>query len=145
VDCFTTVDDVGAGQRLYGANALVRLHVLVKQRRAFPGCGDGIEYRREFLILDLYEVKRVLGDALLHRRHRRHGFSDVANPVAGHKGHISDRFPAQSLQILTGHRGSHAGQFQCLPYVHRKDAGMRVRAPQHLRMKQTRKPEVGRV
>ena len=118
-------------------------HVLVQDRRAGLHGLDHVDDVGKHLVVDLDELQGLLGDGGAGGRHGRHGVAFVERLLARHHvaHHVAvvdhhlarrDELGGLILEVLAGDDGLDARQLRGRAGVDRPDAGVRMRASQHL-------------
>ncbi len=121
-------------------------HVRMEQRRRRPGRFERIEQRRQFLVFDVDQTQRLLGNRLALCRHRRDFLADKANQTVGEDGHVVNFAADQkAFDVLSGHNRAHAGQSERAARIDIFDAAVRDRAAQNFAPKHSRQAHVGGV
>ena len=107
-----------------------------------------VGHGRQRLVLDLDESDRVLGDVAAVGDHQHHRLADMAH-FAERDAALLDRRIGKARQrpgflrrLLAGDHCGHAGQRQRRALVDRLDAGVRMRAAQHRRVRHVRQRDV---
>ena len=104
-----------------------------------------VRHHRQRLVLNPDQVGAVLGHVAVHRRHQRHRLAHVADLAPRQRVLQEAVQPVQLVhaqrdrldarrQIGKGQHADHPRELQGLRHVHRLDARVRVRAPQHRRV-----------
>ena len=134
------VGDVGGRRRFVavGAQLGVDDHLAL---RGLPHVGDV----RQHLVVDLYQVERLVGDGGRGGRHRGDRLALVAHVAAAHHHLRAHLVGDRGWKVVAGHHREHAVERRRGAGVDRADAGVGVRAAQHFAVQHARQVEVGAV
>ena len=134
------VGDVGGRRRLVAIGAQFGIDDHLALRR-FPHVGDV----RQHLVIDLDQFQRLLGDGGRGGRHRGDRMALVAHVAAAHHHLRAHLVRGLGGKIVAGHHREHAVERFRGAGVDRADAGVGVRAAQHLAVQHAGQVEVGAV
>ena len=102
------------------------------------GC-NRIKDSRQFLIINLNELKRFLDLFKCIRRHRRHALTHEPNTVLGQHADVTIA-PAVKYSARVGPRehGAHTGRLLCTGTIDPRNARVRIRTAEGLRPESSR-------
>ncbi len=123
---------------------LARLPRLVDRRLRMRQRLLRVEKIGKRLVHDVDQLQRFVGRVLVHRRHRRHAITDVADLVHAERILVSrpGDDAVQHRHVAPRHHRAHTLQRQSFRRVDRLDPRVRMRAPQDLRVQHPRQRDV---
>ena len=131
--CHIALDDLDDRHRVAVAFGLedpdVVRRTLVQERRARGGRGVGVEHRRQLLVGDVDQPRRLLRGLQIDRRHRRHRLAHIAHLADRERGLVLDEGADLVVaDILAGEHGRDAVERERGGNVVARDPRMRVGA-----------------
>ena len=134
----------GPCQRL--GESRVAVHVRMNNRGAFLQSRNGIKDRRELLVIDLKELKRLFSLLQSIRSHRRDAFTDETNAILRQHGNVTVA-PSVENAAHVGSREDRAdaGSFFGARCIDPGDTRMRIWTPQGLGPQSPRQQNIGGV
>src|SRR5499426_1133938 len=118
----------------------------MQDRRIVLQCCVRLKHRRQFLVLDLDQVKGVLSNVFVISRDSCHALATEADPIVGQDRHVLHRpTPQSSPDISPRDDGMHARDLRGRCGINADDAGVGVGTMKRLTPKSAREGHIRRI